>query len=113
MLLNKEGKTTLTTEILMIKGIIDFGAWVAPKTKDLLQAALQEKNNDDSTIEDTQWQRFMSELSPLDNKYLKSRFGPPNRDDYYIDLLFYHLRLRCFVVVELLCAVPHNRSYVA
>ncbi|MFK7861676.1 MAG: PDDEXK nuclease domain-containing protein [Granulosicoccus sp.] len=32
--------------------------------------------------------------------------------DYYLDLLFYHLRLRCFVFVELLCARKHNRSSV-
>jgi predicted nuclease of restriction endonuclease-like (RecB) superfamily len=31
--------------------------------------------------------------------------------DYYIDLLFYHLKLRCFVVVELK-AVPFDPSFV-
>jgi predicted nuclease of restriction endonuclease-like (RecB) superfamily len=30
--------------------------------------------------------------------------------DFYIDLLFYHLGLRCFVVVELLCGRLHNKS---
>ena len=34
-----------------------------------------------------------------------------SNSDYYIDLLFYHLRLRCFVVVELK-AVPFNPSFV-
>lgn len=33
-------------------------------------------------------------------------------DDYFLDLLFYNYHLHCFVVFELLCAVPHNRSYV-
>ncbi|MFC1678587.1 YhcG family protein, partial [Elusimicrobiota bacterium] len=33
--------------------------------------------------------------------------------DFYIDLLLYHLRLRCFVVIELLCGAPHKRSSVA
>jgi len=33
--------------------------------------------------------------------------------DLYIDLLFYHLKLRCYVIVELLCGAPHNNSYVA
>lgn len=33
--------------------------------------------------------------------------------DFFIDLLFYHLKLRCFVVVELLCGAPHKSSYVA
>jgi predicted nuclease of restriction endonuclease-like (RecB) superfamily len=33
--------------------------------------------------------------------------------DYYLDLLFYHLRLRCYVVIDLLCGRPHNRSSVA
>lgn len=30
--------------------------------------------------------------------------------DFYIDLLFYHLKLRCYVVIDLLCGRPHNRS---
>lgn len=34
-------------------------------------------------------------------------------DDYYIDLLMYHLKLHCYVVVELLCCAQHNKSYVA
>ena len=33
--------------------------------------------------------------------------------DFFIDLLFYHVRLHCYVVVELLCGRPHKRSYVA
>lgn len=33
--------------------------------------------------------------------------------DYYIDLLFYHVRLKCYVIIDLLCGVQHNRSYVA
>ncbi len=33
--------------------------------------------------------------------------------DYRLDLLFYHIRLRCFVVIELLCCAKHNKSYVA
>jgi predicted nuclease of restriction endonuclease-like (RecB) superfamily len=34
-------------------------------------------------------------------------------DDFYVDLLFYHTRLRCYVIVELLCCAQHNKSYVA
>ena len=33
--------------------------------------------------------------------------------DYYLDLLFYHLRLRCYVVIDLLCGRSHNKSSVA
>ena len=32
---------------------------------------------------------------------------------YHIDLVFYHRILKCFVLIELLCGVPHNKSYVA
>jgi predicted nuclease of restriction endonuclease-like (RecB) superfamily len=32
--------------------------------------------------------------------------------EFFVDLLFYHLHLRCFVVIELLCDAAHNRSYV-
>jgi predicted nuclease of restriction endonuclease-like (RecB) superfamily len=35
------------------------------------------------------------------------------KKDFYIDLLFYHLNLRCFVVIELLCCRQHNSSYVS
>ena len=31
----------------------------------------------------------------------------------FIDLLFYNLRLRCYVVIDLLCCAQHNNSYVA
>lgn len=34
-------------------------------------------------------------------------------DDYYLDMLFYHIKLRAFCVVELLCGTQHNSSYVA
>ena len=34
-----------------------------------------------------------------------------SNSDYYIDLLFYHLKLRCFVVLELK-AIPFNPSFV-
>jgi predicted nuclease of restriction endonuclease-like (RecB) superfamily len=33
--------------------------------------------------------------------------------EYIIDLLFYHLKLRCYFVIELLCCAQHNLSYVA
>lgn len=35
------------------------------------------------------------------------------KEDYYIDLVFYNYHLRCFVLIELLCCAQHNRSYVA
>ena len=34
-------------------------------------------------------------------------------DEFFIDLLFYHLKLRSYVVIELLCCAQHNKSYVA
>jgi hypothetical protein len=34
-------------------------------------------------------------------------------EDFRIDLLFYHLKLRGFIVIDLLCGRPHNRSSVA
>ena len=35
------------------------------------------------------------------------------KTERFIDLLFYHLELRCYVVIELLCWAQHNKSYVA
>ena len=34
-------------------------------------------------------------------------------DDYHLDLLFYHRKLRRLVAIDLLCGAPHNKSYVA
>jgi len=34
-------------------------------------------------------------------------------EEFFIDLLFYHTRLKCHVVVDLLCGRPHNNSCVA
>jgi len=34
-------------------------------------------------------------------------------DEFFIDLLFYHLKLRSYVVIDLLCCAQHNNSYVA
>lgn len=33
--------------------------------------------------------------------------------EQFIDMLFYNTRLRCYVVIELLCCAQHNRSYAA
>ena len=33
--------------------------------------------------------------------------------DFYIDLVFYNYKLKCFLLIELLCGGPHNNSYVA
>lgn len=35
------------------------------------------------------------------------------KKEKFIDLLFYNLTIRCYVVVELLCCAQHNSSYVA
>ncbi|MFC1679825.1 PDDEXK nuclease domain-containing protein, partial [Elusimicrobiota bacterium] len=34
-------------------------------------------------------------------------------DHFFIDLVFYHTILKCFVVIDLLCGAPHNSSSVA
>ncbi len=34
-------------------------------------------------------------------------------DDYYLDCLFYHLKLRSYIICELLCDRSHKSSYVA
>ena len=34
-------------------------------------------------------------------------------EDYFIDLVFYNIVLKCYVLVELLCCAQHNNSYVA
>ena len=36
-----------------------------------------------------------------------------DNEDYYLDLLFYHRRLKCLIAIELLCCAQHNNSYVA
>jgi len=34
-------------------------------------------------------------------------------EDYYLDLLFYHRKLRRLIAIDLLCCAQHNSSYVA
>ena len=34
-------------------------------------------------------------------------------EEFFLDLLFYHTKLHCYVVIDLLCGRPHNRSSVA
>ena len=34
-------------------------------------------------------------------------------EDFFIDLLFYHVKLRCYIVIDILCGRPHNSSCVA
>jgi predicted nuclease of restriction endonuclease-like (RecB) superfamily len=34
-------------------------------------------------------------------------------EDHLIDLLFYHVKMRCYFIVELLCCAQHKSSYVA
>ncbi len=58
-------------------------------------------------------QRFILEIGKgftyMGNQY---RLQVGNKD-YYTDLLFYHRDLQCLVLFEILCGVPHNKSYVA
>jgi predicted nuclease of restriction endonuclease-like (RecB) superfamily len=35
------------------------------------------------------------------------------KEDYYIDMVFYNYNLRSFVLIDLLCCAQHNYSYVA
>ena len=32
--------------------------------------------------------------------------------EYRTDLLFYHTKLKSYIVIDLLCVAPHNKSYV-
>lgn len=58
-------------------------------------------------------QRFLLELG-AGFAYMGRQYQlTVGNSDFYLDLLFYHTKLRCYVVVELLCAVPHKISYVA
>lgn len=36
-----------------------------------------------------------------------------NGREYFIDLLFYNRKLQSLIAIEILCGVPHKRSYVA
>ncbi len=58
----------------------------------------------------------MKGFSPRNLKYMRAFAAAwPDRsivqEDFYIDLLFYHLKLRCYVVIELK-AVPFDASFL-
>jgi predicted nuclease of restriction endonuclease-like (RecB) superfamily len=33
--------------------------------------------------------------------------------EYFVDLLFFHRKLKCLIAIDLLCCAQHNKSYVA
>jgi predicted nuclease of restriction endonuclease-like (RecB) superfamily len=75
-----------------------------------LKDVYSEKDLETSII--VELQRFMTEMG-TDFAFMarQKRVTIDNRD-YHIDLLFFHRRLKCLVVVDLLCGAKHNKSYV-
>ena len=96
------------------KAITNFKATLPAPQSDLAQQILKDpynfdflllrKKHDEKELEDALIEhvtRFLLELgagfSYIGRQYKLEVGG----DDYYIDLLFYHIRLHCFVVIEL------------
>ena len=58
-------------------------------------------------------EKFMMEMGNgflFEGRQKRLSFGG---DSFYVDLVFYNRLLRCYVLLDLLCGAPHNRSYVA
>ncbi len=96
------------------KAVTNFGGVLSPPDSDLAQQAtrdpylfdfvgaahvLRERDLERALIEHVE--KFLLELGQgfaFVGRQTPLRIGG---DDFYLDLLFYHLRLRCFVVIEL------------
>ncbi len=61
----------------------------------------------------THLQEFLLELGNGFSFVARQRRLHIDGDEFFIDLVFYNRLLRCFVILEILCCAPHNRSYVA
>jgi predicted nuclease of restriction endonuclease-like (RecB) superfamily len=57
-------------------------------------------------------QQFLMELGKGFAFVARQQHIVTDTSDFYIDLVFYNYYLKCFVLIELLCCVQHNRSYV-
>ncbi len=108
------------------KALTNFSRSLPPPDSDLAQQILKDPYNFDfltlsSAAKERELERGL--LHHLRDLLLKLGRGfafigsqvPLTVDGqtFYIDLLFYHLRLRCYFVIELLCGRPHNSSSVA
>ena len=77
------------------------------------------KNNTDYTESDLEQSiidhliPFLMEMGKVFTLADRQKRIHTEKEDYYIDLVFYNYNLRCFVLVELLCCAQHKRSYVA
>lgn len=58
-------------------------------------------------------QKFLMELGKGYAFVARQQHIHTEKQDYFIDLVFYNYILKCFVLIELLCCAQHNTSYVA
>jgi predicted nuclease of restriction endonuclease-like (RecB) superfamily len=108
------------------KAVTNFQRTLPPPQSDLAEQTLKDPYNFDFlTLRSDAHERDLEQglLDHIQNFLLELGVGfafvgrqfhmEISGQDYYLDLLFYHLRLRCYVVIDLLCGRPHNRSSVA
>ncbi|SKC01691.1 PDDEXK nuclease domain-containing protein [Dyadobacter psychrophilus] len=75
-----------------------------------LKDAYSEKDLETSII--VELQKFIIELASDFAFMARQKRITIDNCDYFIDLLFYHRRLRCLVAIDLLCCAQHKSSYV-
>lgn len=96
------------------KGINNFESTLAPIDSDLAREMTKDPHNfefltlkenfDEKELEDglfTHMQNFLLEMGDGLAFVGRQKRLSVGRDDFYIDMLFYHLKARCYVVVEL------------
>jgi predicted nuclease of restriction endonuclease-like (RecB) superfamily len=94
------GKSDLARQVFKDPYLFDFLGTADPRREREVEEALVDHI-----------QRFLLELGSgfaFVGRQIHLEVG---RDDFYVDLLFYHLKLRCYVVVELK-AVPFEPGFV-
>ncbi len=75
------------------------------------ETAYYEKDLESSII--THLQDFLLEMGNGFSFVARQKRIHLEGDEFFIDLVLYNRLLQCFVIIELLCGVPHNNSYVA
>ena len=94
------GDSDMATEVFKDPYLFDFLGTAAPRTEREIEQALVDHI-----------QRFLLELGAGYAFVGRQVLLEVGNEDFYVDLLFYHLKLRRFVVVELK-AVPFDPAFV-
>jgi predicted nuclease of restriction endonuclease-like (RecB) superfamily len=83
-----------------------------PYTFDFIFLGREAKERDLEDALTSQLQKFLLELGQFFSFMGRQYRIDLGENEYFFDLLFYHTRLKRYIIIELLCVAQHKRSYV-